>query len=248
MRAVASSARAFSLKPWRAVEAQHVVATTPLVDSRAEQLVLEELLEQSKPPLPEGTGELHWLLFTPVRYPPPPGGSRFRGEHDPGVFYAADSLETACAELGYWRWRHLRESPAMDHIPTRAQTVFQVSVKAGGIDLRTGPFVRSRAKWTSPDDYAETQKLGRQARKAGVGLIRYESVRDPQHRGCVAVMTPAAFARKEPIATQTWHLSVFRERVVWRSDDPLDPRSLEFLPNASLESFDSLPSRERGRG
>ena len=42
-------------------------------------------------------------------------------------------------------------------------------------------------------------------------------------------MTPAAFARKEPIATQTWHLSVFRERVVWRRDDPLDPQSLEFL-------------------
>lgn len=228
MRAVASSARAFSLKPWRAVEAQHLVATMPLVDSLEEQLVLEKLLEESKPRLPKEAEGLHWLLFTPFRYPPPPGGSRFRGEHDAGVFYAADSLETACAELGYWRWRHLRESPAMDHIPTRAQTVFQVAVKAKGIDLRLAPFLRSRTSWTSPDDYSATQKLARDARKAGLGLIRYESVRDPQHRGCVAVMTPAAFARKAPIATQTWHLSVFRERVVWRGDDPLDPRSLEF--------------------
>ncbi|NJD86452.1 MAG: RES domain-containing protein [Betaproteobacteria bacterium] len=238
MRAVASSARTFSLKPWRAVEAQHRVATMPLVDSLEEQLVLEKLLEESKPPLPKEAEGLHWLLFTPFRYPPPSGGSRFRGEHDAGVFYAADSLETACAELGYWRWRHLRESPAMDHIPTRAQTVFQVAVRARGIDLRTEPFLRSRAKWTSPGDYSATQKLGREARKAGLGLIRYESVRDPGHRGCVAVMTPAAFARKEPIATQTWHLSVFRERVVWRRDDPLAPLSLEFSP---------LPW-ERGRG
>lgn len=228
MRAVASSGRTFSLKPWRAVEAQHVVATMPLVDSLEEQLVLERLLDRSKPPLPPEAEGLHWLLFTPFRYPPPPGGSRFRGGHDAGVFYAADSLETACAELGYWRWRHLRESPAMDHIPTRAQTVFQVVVKAKGVDLRLAPFLRSRANWTSPDDYSATQSLARDARKAGLGLIRYESVRDPQHRGCVAVLTPAAFACKEPIATQTWQLSVFRERVVWRSDDPLDPRSLEF--------------------
>lgn len=44
----------------------------------------------------------------------------------------------------------------------------------------------------------------------------------------VAVLTPADFARMEPLATRTWHFSVFRERVVWRSDDPLDSRALEF--------------------
>jgi hypothetical protein len=210
------------------VEAQHVVATMPLVDSLEEQHLLEKLLEESKPPLAAGTEGLHWLLFTPFRYPPPPGGSRFRGDHDPGVLYAADSIETACAELGYWRWRHLLESPEMDHIPTRAQTVFQVAVRARGIDLREAPFSRSKAKWTHRSDYAACQKLARDARKAELGLIRYESVRDPQHRGCVAVLSPLFFSRKEPIATQTWHLSVFRERVVWRSDDLLKPASLEF--------------------
>jgi len=44
----------------------------------------------------------------------------------------------------------------------------------------------------------------------------------------VAVLTPAAFARKKPLATQTWHLAVFRERVVWRNDDPVEPLMLEF--------------------
>jgi glycine/D-amino acid oxidase-like deaminating enzyme len=210
------------------VEAQHLVATMPLVDSLDEQLALERLLDESKPALPAATAGLHWLLFTPFRYPPPRGGSRFRGDDDPGVFYAADSIETACAELGYWRWRHLLESPEMDHIPSRAQTVFQASVRARGIDLRDKAFSRSKAKWTHPTDYSACQAMARKARKAGLGLIRYQSVRDPDHRGCVAVLTPSAFARKNPLATQTWHLSVFRERVVWGSDDPLRPVSLEF--------------------
>ena len=196
-----------------------MVATMPLVDSLEEQLVLERLLERSKPPWPPEAEGLHWLLFTPFRYPPPPGGSRFRGEHDPGVFYAADSLETACAELGYWRWRHLRESPAMDHIPTRAQTVFQVAVKAKGIDLRLAPFLRSRAKWTSPDDYSGTQTLGRDVRKAGLGLIRYESVRHPGGV-CLAILEAAAFrgvARAYRDVQQTWTLMLLPpSTVVWQ--------------------------------
>lgn len=228
MRAVASSARKHVLAPWRAVEAQHLVATMPLVDSLDEQLTLEKLLDESKPALPDGTAGLHWLLFTPFRYPPPPGGSRFRGDNDHGVFYAADSIETACAELGYWRWRHLLESPEMEHVPSRAQTVFQVSVSARGIDLRDRPFSRSKAKWTHPSDYSACQKMALEARAAGLGLLQYQSVRDPHHGGCVAVLDPAAFSCKEPIASQTWHLSIFRERVVWRNDNPLKAISLEF--------------------
>ena len=92
---------------WRAVEAQHVVSTMALVDSIEEQHVLERLLDETKPSIPAAAAHLHWLLFTPFRYPPPPGGSRFRGPNDPGVFYGADEIRTACAELGYWRWRHL---------------------------------------------------------------------------------------------------------------------------------------------
>ncbi len=228
MPAVASNARVFTLTPWRAVEAQHVVATMPLVDSLEEQALLERLLKESKPPLPPGCEGLHWLLFTPFRYPPPPGGSRFRGEHDAGVLYAADAIETACAELGYWRWRHLMESPEMEAIPPRAQTVFQVAVKARGVDLRDKAFARSRSKWTHPSDYSACQKLGREVREAGLGIIRYESVRDPGHGGCVVVMGPGAFSRKGPVKVETWQLAVFRERVVWRRDDPVRPLSVEF--------------------
>jgi hypothetical protein len=100
-RAVASEAVGLRFAVWRAVEGQHVAATVALVDSLAEQHALERLLDERKPPLPQGAARLHYLLFTPFRYRPPPGGSRFRGPNDPGVFYGADEVRTACAELGY---------------------------------------------------------------------------------------------------------------------------------------------------
>ena len=154
-RAVASSAAAFEGELWRAVEAQHVVATTALVDTLDEQHTLERLLEEGKPAIPLAARRLHWLLFTPFRYPPPPRGSRFRGPADPGVFYGADEIRTACAELGYWRWRHLQDSPALAAMPTKPQTLFRSRVAATCVDLRKPPFVRDRAAWTRPDDYAD---------------------------------------------------------------------------------------------
>jgi hypothetical protein len=75
-----------------------------LVDTD-EQALLERLLDDSKPAAP------HWLLFAPFRHPPLPSGSRFRGPADPGVFYGAELQRTACAELGYWRWRLLMDVP-----------------------------------------------------------------------------------------------------------------------------------------
>ena len=142
-RAVASSAAAFEGELWRAVEAQHVVATTALVDTLEEQHTLERLLEEGKPAIPLAARRLHWLLFTPFRYPPPPRGSRFRGPADPGVFYGADEIRTACAELGYWRWRHLQDSPALAAMPTKPQTLFRSRVAAPCVDLRKPPFVLS---------------------------------------------------------------------------------------------------------
>ena len=215
-RAVASSARAARFSLWRAVESQHIVATTALVDTLDEQHVLERLLDESKPPVPEGASRLHYLLFTPFRYAPPPGGSRFRGPNDPGVFYGAEEVRTACAELGYWRWRHLLDTPALTAMPSRPQTVFHTRISSETVDLREPPFARDRAAWTHPSDYGDCQRFAVVAREAPVGAIRYESVRDPQHGGCCAVLTWRAFAKPAPTEWQTWTLSVTRERVVWQ--------------------------------
>lgn len=186
-----------------------------LVDTLAEQRLLEDLLERAKPPLPDDTAGLHYLLATPFRYPPTAFGSRFRRPGDPGVFYGADAVRTACAELGYWRWRFLMASPALDTIDPAAQTVFQVTVRGVAIDLREPPYRKQRKRWTDRADYRACQAEAAAARKRGVALIRYQSVRDPESGGATAVLTPAAFAEKKPRKLETWYLGVTRERVRW---------------------------------
>jgi hypothetical protein len=230
--AVDSEARRYAGEAWRAVEAQHVVATMALVDTLAEQALLERLLDEGKPPIPAAARPLDYLLFTPFRYPPPSGGSRFRGETDPGVFYAADAIRTACAELGYWRWRHLADSPALDAMPARAQTVFRVALLASALDLRQPPFDADRGRWTHADDYSACQAFARVAREARIGLVRYESVRDPERGGCVAVLDPSSFAKPKPLELQSWTLSVSRERVVWHRSAAAGGGAFEFEASA----------------
>lgn len=216
-----------ALDLWRAVEAQHHVSTMVLVKTLDEQYLLEQILESSKPPLPEGCTHLHWLLFTPFRYPPLPSGSRFRAPDEPGVFYGADARRTACAELGYWRWRFLMDSELQTLDPLQ-QTLFCAAVAGKCVDLREAPQAAQRQRWTDPADYTACQQFAREARQAGVALIRYESVRDPEHGGCTAVLEPAAFTRNTPSETQTWNLTVTRERVVWRRDSVFDVEAFEF--------------------
>jgi hypothetical protein len=55
-------------------------------------------------------------------------------------------------------------------------------------------------------DYAAGQALSESAREAGIELIKYSSVRDPQNRANLAVLTPAAFAKPEPTGRQTWRI------------------------------------------
>ncbi len=227
-RAVASEAAGARFDLWRAVEAQHVAATMALVDSLDEQQALERILDEAKPPVPADARRLHWLLFTPFRYPPPPRGSRFRGPNDAGVFYGADEIRTACAELGYWRWRHLAESPALAAMPVKPQTVFRAAVATPAVDLRRRPFEASRAQWGDPDDYGACQAFARAARDGGVGAIRYASVRDPAHAGCAAVLTPQAFARATSLEQQTWMLSVTRDRVAWQRTGATRSQAHEF--------------------
>jgi hypothetical protein len=219
---------ATALDLWRAVEAQHRVSTMVLVDTLDEQALLEHILDDSKPVLPSAQRSLHYLLFTPFRYPPLPNGSRFRGPFDPGVFYGAEAIRTACAELGYWRWRLLRDSPQMQSIPPVPQTLFRTAVSGQAIDLRKPPLSRRRKQWTDPDDYTACQKLARDARANGVEIIRYQSVRDPESGACAAVLSHTAFVNPMPAESQTWTLAVFRQRVFWRRDSIFEEESFDF--------------------
>lgn len=211
---------------WRAVEAQHKNATIDLVHgSLADQELLENIIEEVKPVLPKEAQGLHFLLATPFRYlSPPPDGSRFRGRMDPAAFYGAEDVKTACAEVGYWRFRFWSDSEGLRNQPVNfALTVFEWHAAAKAlIDLTKEPYSDDRAKWIHPSDYSATQALGKQAREQGIEIIRFESVRNSPDGRCFAILTPLVFkADQEPYRErqQTWNLHLEPTgQAVWQRD------------------------------
>lgn len=217
--AVSAEAFAWRGQVWRMVESQHIAATMKLVDNRDEQDLLESLLESSKPPLPDDAAGLDYLLATPFRYDPKRGGSRFRAATEPGVFYGAESVRTAGAELGYWRWKFLKDAVDLERIEPVAHTAFRVEVATAVVDLQRPPFDAEAALWQHPTDYGPTQRFARVAREGRVGGILYRSVRDPHPSWCLALLTPAGFARTRPHAErQTWYLAVSPQEVTLRRE------------------------------
>lgn len=217
--AVSSEARPWQGAVWRMVEAQHIASTMKIVDTRDEQDLLEALLESSKPAPPAAAQQLDYLLATPFRYDSLRGGSRFRGAADPGVFYGAESVRTAAAELGFWRWKFLKDAADLERLEPVAHTAFKADVATTTVDLRLEPFAKDEATWKHPSDYAATQAFARVAREANVGAILYPSVRDPQTGWCLVLLTPVGFAKSKPHAqTQTWFLAVSQNGVSWRRE------------------------------
>ena len=171
----ASELRPLRLEPWRVVEAQHRVSTLKLVDSLDEQALLEDILEESKPVLPPECAGLDYLLATPFRYGAAyPHGSRFRrAGRTLGVYYAALSVETALAEMAFYRLLFFADSPGTP-LPANAAdyTAFSAAVDAReAIDLARPPLDRDAALWTDPSDYAACQALADTARAAGIAAI-----------------------------------------------------------------------------
>lgn len=206
---------------WRAVESQHVISTMRLVDNLpADQRLLEDILEQGKPPVPENARHLHWLLATPFRYAPRIGGSRFRAREQPGVYYAARALRSACAEAGFWKWRFVRDSAGLSKLDAHPMTLFPADLRGRTWNLTRPPFSARGTEWTDPVDYAATQALAAKAREAAVQVIEFESVRDPEHGRCAAVLDPRALiGPPDPmLRAQSWFLTVSEHAVVWQRD------------------------------
>ena len=207
---------------WRGVEAQHIVSTMKLVDSEAEQAELERILEASKPPAPPA----HFLVATPFRYPSP-HASRFRGAGQRGIWYGAETVRTACTELGYWRWRFLVDSDGLrDGELIASFTLFPAIVDGRAIDLSAPPWDARRDDWTS-DDYARCQRLAAEARERGVEWLRYWSARHVSGH-CAAVLEPTVLAEPQLVRQQTWHCKVTATMAFMRHD--ADTISLVFPP------------------
>jgi RES domain len=230
--ALSSERRRLSGACWRGVEAQHRVSTMKIVDTLAEQSLLETLLERSKPPVPPECRHLHYLLATPFRYAAPsPTGSRFRRPgFTPGVFYGSRTLATAVAEIAYHRLLFFADSPDTPWPADAGEyTIFSVRFRtAAGLDLTLRPFLANRDRWTHRTDYAACQDLADRAREAGVEVLRYASARVDGGIN-VALMTCRAFKSQEPMVRQTWRIHL----------GPHGARALCDFPEERLE-FDRL--------
>jgi RES domain len=229
--AVGSEASRATRRLWRAVEAQHIASTLRLVANVEEQIILEKVLEKSKPAVPSEAADLHYLLATPFRYASPIG-SRFRAPGDPGVWYGAEKERTACAELGFWRWRFLTDSSGLASLGPSPQTVFRAAITGNLVDLTEAPFKKLRSQWTDPRDYGPSQRFARLAREANVDAVRYESVRDPEHAGAVAVLRPSCFKPRQPLEQRIWLLTVRPEGAIWQRES----QSYEFMAKNWVQS------------
>lgn len=195
------------------VESQHQIATRKLVDSDAEQLVLEQLIDSAKPPQ-RTRATLHYLLSTPFRYPPLRYGSRFGSRSEPGIWYGSETQRTAFAEVAYYRLLFLEGTAADLGLLETELTAFRATVDtARGVDLSAKAFARCRDALTSKTSYDATQRLGTAMRNAGVEAFRYASARDTAGGINIGVFSAAAFGRRQPKALETWHCAATRQQV-----------------------------------
>jgi hypothetical protein len=231
-----SNGRALSGLCWRIVEAQSKVSTMKLSDTLEEQSTLENLIEETKPPIPPECRHLGFLLFTPFRYSPYPLNSRFRrvGSLE-GVFYGSEATETAIAEKSFYRLLFFLESPGTPWPKNPGEfTAFATQfATARAADLTQPPWQGHRDKWIDPTDYSHCLSLSDGCRSAALEAIRYESVRDPAARANLALLTCRVFTQYDAVSRQTWHLH-FNDSGV-RAICEFPPQTISFDRNAFVD-------------
>ena len=107
--------------------------------------LLEQLIEDVKPPSGPPPG-LHWLLFTPFRYPPLRHGSRFGTRAERGIWYGSRTRATAFAEKAYYLLLFL-DGTAADLTPLETDvSIFQAAYETRA---RGGPHPRRPSRATA---------------------------------------------------------------------------------------------------
>lgn len=205
-----------------------------LVDNLHEQELLEQLLEDTKPSVPPECSQLHYLLFTPFRYSPTTDSeSRFRrkGQKE-GVFYSAFEVETAVAEMAFYRMLFFAESPATQ-LPDNAHqfTAFTIPITTTrALDLTSPPLSSGVARWTDKQNYSPCLRLADNAHAADIDVIISQSVRDPKQGKNVSILKCRAFAETSPDLTknQTW--SIFLKSGRAEASRAFPRRTITFRP------------------
>ncbi len=214
---LASVIEAISGELYRLVESQEQVATMKLVDNLEDQSLLEEMLDAAKPPALQGSEHLHYLLYTPFRYPPLKHGSRYGARHEPCLFYGSLAQTTVLAESAYYRfvfWHGMRTPPPT---PIRSEhTLFSARyATARGLQLQLDPCAEHRATLTDRSNYTATQSLGSAMREAAIEAFEFPSARCPDEGTNVALFIPAAFASDKPLETKQWLCETTAESVTF---------------------------------
>ena len=225
------------------VEAQFRNSTRKLVDSDAEQEVLEELIDRrAKLPVPAGFEGLHYLLYTPFRHPPLRNGSRFGTRMERGILYGARELPTALAEVAYYRLVFLEGSSADLGDLHLDLTAFWFAISAArGVDLSERPFSGHEAQISSPTRYAAAQRLGAEMRGAGVQACLYVSARAEGRRLNVAVFENV-FRPGRPLREEPWNCTANRAGAEFRARSLLGPEQRHAFARAQFEVAGQLPA------
>lgn len=240
----AENIRRLTGRAWRVVESQHIVSTRKLVDSAEEQELLEELIEEEKPSLPDhpSVSGMHYLLSTPFRYPPLAHGSRFGTRAEPSLWYGSSRLRTALSETAYYRLLFIEGTEAQIGPVPLELSAFRATVRTQrGVDLCRRPFDVHGAAISSPTDYDRAQRLGNAMRSAGVQAFRYRSARDVKGGINVALFTPAAFASPVPDLPENWSGTAGRDMVEFVKKD-FFKRIVHRFPRQDFEVDGRLPA------
>lgn len=205
---------------YRLVESQEQIATRQLVDSLDEQAELEIMLEGVKPPLPENTEDLHYLLKTPFRYPPLPWGSRFGRTYEPSIFYGGCSIAVTLAESAYYRfvyWKSINAAPVKRSIHTE-HTMFSVGYQTfQGIRLQAPPFDQYQSLIAHPTNYSYAQDIGTEMRKWAVEVFEYPSARSANHEPCVGIFKTGNFTHNRPLKQVQWFCDLTADTIMFKS-------------------------------
>lgn len=209
-------------RAYRVVEDQEEIATLELVDDIEEQILLEKILDNSKP-VPTNTPHLDYLITTPFRYPPLRHGSRFGSRHENSFFYGSLSKRTALAETAYYRclfWEGMTVKPSSGY--KTSHTIFQLSYQTDhGIQLQGENFKKHHLQLTHPSDYQFTQAIGSNMREQGITGFEFISARDMSGGINVAFFNPKPIRSKRPLHKETLTCLTHNDCVVFKLNGSL---------------------------
>lgn len=205
---------------WRIVEDQSKSATRKFVDTALEHDLLEDLLEQSKPPIKyfgdeKYFNQMHYLLYTPFRYPPLKWGSRFGTRLERGILYSSIDLKTAMSEKAFYKLAFMNASEGNIGGKIISHTAFKINIESENfINLCEEPFVEYKTSISSKTHYEFSQELGKEMRNDAVECFQYQSARSIEIGMNVGIFSPKALLNNKTIYKTFEHLHCYSTKEV----------------------------------